>query len=149
MSTPVPLRLEVTVLPVSDVDRAKAFYEGLGWRLDADFPIDEHFRIVQLTPPQSPASIQFGTGLISSTPGSAQGMYLVVDNIEAARDDLISRGADVSEIYHGRGLGTQGHEPGPAPDRSTYGSFATFSDPDGNMWLLQEITQRLPGRVWD
>jgi catechol 2,3-dioxygenase-like lactoylglutathione lyase family enzyme len=149
MSTPVPLRFEVTVLPVSDVDRAKAFYEGLGWRLDADFPIDEHFRIVQLTPPQSPASIQFGTGLISSTPGSAQGMYLVVDNIEAARDDLISRGADVSEVYHGRGLGTEGHEPGPAPDRSTYGSFATFSDPDGNMWLLQEITQRLPGRVWD
>jgi catechol 2,3-dioxygenase-like lactoylglutathione lyase family enzyme len=148
-TTPVPLRFEVTVLPVSDVDRAKAFYEGLGWRLDADFPIDEHFRIIQFTPPQSPASIQFGTGLISSTPGSAQGMYLVVDDIEAARDDLISRGADVSEIYHGRGLGTEGHEPGPSPDRSTYGSFATFSDPDGNTWLLQEITQRLPGRVWE
>jgi catechol 2,3-dioxygenase-like lactoylglutathione lyase family enzyme len=146
---PVPLKLEVTVLPVSDVDRAKAFYEGLGWRLDADFPIDENFRIVQLTPPQSPASIQFGTGLIDSPPGSAQGMYLVVDDIEAARDDLISRGAQVGEIYHGRGLGTEGHEPGPAPDRSTYGSFATFSDPDGNMWLLQEITQRLPGREWD
>ena len=146
---PVPLKFEVTVLPMADVDRAKAFYEGLGWRLDADFPIDEHFRIVQLTPPQSPASIQFGTGLITAAPGSAQGMYLVVDDIEAARNDLLSRGADVSEIYHGRGLGTEGHEPGRAPDRSTYGSFATFSDPDGNSWLLQEVTQRLPGRVWD
>jgi catechol 2,3-dioxygenase-like lactoylglutathione lyase family enzyme len=147
--TPVSLKLEVIVLPVADVDRAKAFYEGLGWRLDADFPIDEHFRIVQFTPPQSPASIQFGTGLIDSAPGSVQGMYLVVDDIEAARDDLISRGADVGEIYHGRGLGTEGHERGPAPDRSTYGSFATFRDPDGNMFLLQEITERLPGRVWD
>ena len=147
---PVPLKFEVAVLPVTDVDRAKAFYEGLGWRLDADFPFDDGYRIVQFTPPQSPASIQFGSGLITSPPGSCQGMYLVVDDIAAARDDLISRGADVSEIYHGRGLGSgEGQEPGPSPDRSTYGSFATFSDPDGNMWLLQEITQRLPGRTWD
>ena len=149
-ATPVPLKFEVTIIPVTDVDRAKAFYEGLSWRLDADFQISDTIRIVQFTPPQSPASIQFGSGLITSPPGSCQGMYLVVDDIAAARDDLISRGADVSEIYHGRGLGSgEGQEPGPSPDRSTYGSFATFSDPDGNMWLLQEITQRLPGRTWD
>jgi catechol 2,3-dioxygenase-like lactoylglutathione lyase family enzyme len=146
-AAPVPLKFEVTVLPVTDVDRAKSFYVGLGWRLDADFPIDEHYRIVQLTPPGSPASIQFGTGLTTAMPGSAQGMYLVVDDIEAARTDLIGRGAAVSEIFHGRGLGSEGHEPGRAPDHASYGSFATFSDPDGNTWLLQEITQRLPGRV--
>src|SRR3954463_4764449 len=105
---PVPLRFEVTVLPVSDVDRAKAFYLGLGWRLDADFPIDEHYRIVQFTPPGSPASIQFGPGTTSMA-GPIEHMYLVVDDIEAARDELISRGADVSEIWHGRGLGNEGH----------------------------------------
>ena len=142
----VPLRLEVTVLPVADVDRAKAFYLRLGWRLDADFPIDEHFRIVQFTPPGSPASIQFGTGTSTMTPGSIKDMYLVVDDLQAARDELISRGADVSEIWHGRGLGTEGHLPGPAPEHQSYGSFATFSDPDGNSYLLQEIIQRLPGR---
>jgi catechol 2,3-dioxygenase-like lactoylglutathione lyase family enzyme len=142
----VPLRFEVTVLGVSDVDRAKAFYQRLGWRLDADFPIDEHFRIVQFTPPGSPASIQFGTGVTTMTPGSVKDMYLVVDNIQAARDELLSRGADVSEIWHGRGLGNEGHQPGPAPDRQSYGSFATFRDPDGNRYLLQEITERLPGR---
>src|SRR5881398_2054607 len=143
----VPMRYEVTVLPVADVDRAKAFYAGLGWRLDADFPIDEHYRVVQLTPPGSPAAIQFGLGLTTMTPGSMEDMYLVVDDIEAARNDLISHGADVSEIWHGRGLGTSGHEPGPDPQRQSYGSFASFADPDGNRWLLQEITQRLPGRV--
>jgi catechol 2,3-dioxygenase-like lactoylglutathione lyase family enzyme len=144
---PVALRFEVTVLPVTDVDRAKAFYEGLGWRLDADFPIDEHYRIVQLTPPGSPASIQFGTGLTTMTPGSLEEMYLIVDDIDAAREDLISRGADVSEVWHGRGLGTEGHEPGRDPEKASYGSFASFADPDGNRWLLQEITERLPGRM--
>jgi catechol 2,3-dioxygenase-like lactoylglutathione lyase family enzyme len=145
-STPVPLRFEVTMLAVTDVDRAKAFYEGLGWRLDADFAIDEGFRVVQLTPPGSPASIQFGTGLTTQAPGSSQALYLIVDDIEAARADLISRGADVSEIWHGRGPGTEGHLPGPDPERSSYRTFASFADPDGNTWLLQEITNRLPGR---
>jgi catechol 2,3-dioxygenase-like lactoylglutathione lyase family enzyme len=142
----VPLRFEVAVLPVADVDRAKAFYQRLGWRLDADFPIDEHFRIVQFTPPGSPASIQFGTGTSTMPPGSIKDMYLIVEDIQAARDELISRGADVSEIWHGRGLGAEGHKPGPAPDGQSYGSFASFSDPDGNRYLLQEITVRLPGR---
>jgi catechol 2,3-dioxygenase-like lactoylglutathione lyase family enzyme len=144
---PVSLRFEVTVLPVTDVDRAKAFYEGLGWRLDADFPVDEHFRVVQLTPPGSPASIQFGIGLTKMAPGSAEALYLIVDDVEAARNDLLARGADVSEIWHGRGPGTEGHLPGPDPDRASYRSFASFADPDGNTWLMQEITQRLPGRV--
>jgi len=146
MSTPIPLRFEVTVLAVTDVDRAKAFYEGLGWRLDADLPVDEGFRVVQLTPPGSPASIQFGIGLTTQAPGSSQALYLIVDDIEAARADLISRGADVSEIWHGRGRGTEGHLPGPDPDRGSYRTFASFADPDGNTWLLQEITERLPGR---
>jgi catechol 2,3-dioxygenase-like lactoylglutathione lyase family enzyme len=142
----VPLRFEVTVIPVADVDRAKAFYSSLDWRLDADFPIDPSFRVVQFTPPGSPASIQFGTGMTTLAPGSMKDMYLVVDDIEAARADLIRHGAEVSEIWHGRGPGGEGHAPGPDPDRSTYSSFASFSDPDGNRWLLQEITQRLPGR---
>ncbi len=144
--TAVAMRYEVTVLPVADVDRAKAFYQGLGWRLDADFPIDEHYRVVQLTPPGSPASIQFGTGLTTMAPGSMQGMYLIVADIDAARKELISHGADVSEVWHGRGLGTDGHVPGPDPERASYRSFASFTDPDGNRWLLQEVTQRLPGR---
>jgi catechol 2,3-dioxygenase-like lactoylglutathione lyase family enzyme len=140
------MRFEVAVLPVADTDRAKAFYEGLGWRLDADFPIDEHYRIVQLTPPGSAASIQFGDGLTEMTPGSMRDMYLIVEDIQAARDELISHGADVSDVWHGRGLGSEGHEPGRDPDGTSYRSFATFSDPDGNRWLLQEITDRLPGR---
>jgi catechol 2,3-dioxygenase-like lactoylglutathione lyase family enzyme len=144
---PVALQFEVTILPVTDVDRAKDFYLGLGWRLDADFPVDEHFRVVQVTPPGSPASIQFGTGLTTMTPGTVQGLYLIVDDVVAARDDLMSRGADVSDVWHGRGPGTEGHLPGPDPERASYRSFASFSDPDGNSWLLQEITQRLPGRV--
>jgi catechol 2,3-dioxygenase-like lactoylglutathione lyase family enzyme len=143
---PVPLKFEVAILPVTDVDRAKAFYEGLGWRLDADFPVDEQWRVVQFTPPGSPASIQFGTGLTTAAPGSAQSMYLVVDDVAAARQDLINRGADVSDIWHGRGPGTQGHEPGPDPAHASYRTFASFSDPDGNTFLLQEITERLPGR---
>jgi catechol 2,3-dioxygenase-like lactoylglutathione lyase family enzyme len=141
------LKLEVLVLGVSDVDRAKAFYQGLGWRLDADFPIDENFRIVQFTPPGSPASIQFGTGVTTMEPGSAKDIYLIVEDIEAARDELIRGGADVSEIWHGRGLGTEGHLPGRDPEGGSYSSFASFSDPDGNSFLLQELTERLPGRV--
>jgi catechol 2,3-dioxygenase-like lactoylglutathione lyase family enzyme len=143
----VPMRFEVTVLPVADVDRAKAFYLRLGWRLDADFPIDENYRVVQLTPPGSPASIQFGTGLTTMTPGSVKNMYLIVDDIEAARVELGRRGADVSEVWHGRGLGSEGHLPGPDPEHGSYRSFASFADPDGNSWLLQELTERLPGRV--
>ena len=146
----VPMRFEVTVIPVADVDRAKSFYEGLGWRLDADFPIDEHYRVVQLTPPGSPASIQFGLGVTKQAPGSAQDMFLIVDDLDAAREQLISHGADVSEVWHGRGAGaaggTVGAEPGRDPDGSSYRSFASFSDPDGNGWLLQEIKERLPGR---
>jgi catechol 2,3-dioxygenase-like lactoylglutathione lyase family enzyme len=146
----VALRFEVTVLPVADDDRAKAFYERLGWRLDADVPVGEDFRIIQLTPPGSPASIQFGRGTTTAAPGSAQGLYLVVDDIDAARAELISRGAQVSEVFHEQSLGGRFNATerlaGPAPDRATYGSFAAFSDPDGNTWLLQEITQRLPGR---
>jgi catechol 2,3-dioxygenase-like lactoylglutathione lyase family enzyme len=145
---PVSLRFEVVVIPVSDVDRAKAFYEGIGWRLDADFPIDDGYRIVQFTPPQSPASIQFGTGLTSLAPGSMTDMYLVVDDVEAAREDLMGRGVEVSEVWHGRGVGGRGRLPGRDPGGATYGSFAAFEDPDGNRWLLQEITQRLPGREW-
>ena len=143
---PVALRLEVVVIPVSDVDRAKAFYQGLGWRLDADFPIDESFRIVQFTPPGSQASVQFGIGVSTGVPGSVRDLYLVVSDIVAARDDLISRGADVTEIWHGRGPGGTGREAGRDPDGGSYRSFATFADPDGNSWLLQEITDRLPGR---
>ena len=146
---PVPLRFEVTVIPVSDVDRAKAFYQRLGWRLDADFPIEEGYRVVQMTPPLSPTSIQFGTGMTALTPGSMRDMYLVVDDLKAARADLISRGAAVSEIWHGRGVGTTGHhEDGADPQSQSYRSFASFADPDGNTWLLQEIIERLPGRVW-
>jgi len=147
-STPaVPLRFEVTLLAVADVDRAKAFYERLGWRLDADFPLGDHDRIVQFTPPGAPASIQFGSGLTDMAPGSAEGLYLIVEDIEAARDDLIARGAQVSDIWHGRGLGKEGMEPGPDPGRASYASFASFADPDGNRYLMQEIKQRLPGRV--
>jgi catechol 2,3-dioxygenase-like lactoylglutathione lyase family enzyme len=142
-------RLEVVVLPVSDVDRAKDFYAGLGWRLDADVG-GEGFRIVQFNPPGSGCSIQFGTNLTSVAPGSAQSLYLVVADIAAARDALIARGADVGEIFHEGAPGARFHDPGrvpgPSPDGSTYGSFASFSDPDGNSWLLQEITTRLPGR---
>jgi catechol 2,3-dioxygenase-like lactoylglutathione lyase family enzyme len=142
-------RLEVVVLPVSDVDRAKDFYASLGWRLDADIGRDD-FRIVQFTPPGSGCSIQFGTNVTSAEPGSAQSLYLIVADIAVARDALIGRGVDVSEVFHEGAGGARFHDPGrlpgPSPDRSTYGSFATFSDPDGNGWLLQEITTRLPGR---
>jgi catechol 2,3-dioxygenase-like lactoylglutathione lyase family enzyme len=146
----IPMRFEVTVLPVADVDRAKGFYEGLGWRLDADILVEEGYRIVQFTPPGSLASIQFGDGLTTLAPGSLQDLYLIVEDIDAARNELISHGAEVSEIWHGRGVGsaggTKGGNPGPDPDGSSYRTFASFKDPDGNGWLLQEIKQRLPGR---
>lgn len=143
----VALRFEVAVIPVADADRAKAFYVGLGWRLDADFPINPGYRIVQLTPPGSPASIQFGTGLTDLAPGSMTDMYLIVDDLDAARAELAARGADVSEVWHGGGVGHVEHQPGPDPDGTSYNSFASFRDPDGNRWLLQQITERLPGRV--
>jgi len=147
------LKLEVVVIPVSDVDRARRFYESLGWRLDADFAFENGFRIVQLTPPGSGCSVQFGTKITSAAPGSAQGLYLVVSEIEAARDELAARGAEISEVFHAGTPGAQfqpgstsGRVSGPAPDHASYRSFATFSDPDGNSWLLQEIKARLPGR---
>ncbi|HST19140.1 MAG TPA: VOC family protein [Gaiellaceae bacterium] len=149
----VDLKLEVVVIAVSDVDRAKKFYGGIGWRLDADFAFDNGFRIVQFTPPGSGCSIQFGTQLTSAAPGSAEGLYLIVSDIEAARQALAGRGVEPSEVFHEESigarfeLGSSGRVAGPAPDHGTYGSFATFVDPDGNRWLLQEITTRLPGRV--
>jgi catechol 2,3-dioxygenase-like lactoylglutathione lyase family enzyme len=157
MSTPdigkVDLKLEAVVIPVRDVDRAKTFYVGLGWRLDADFPFDNGFRVVQLTPPGSGCSVQFGTKMTSAVPGSAQGLYLIVTDIDAARADLAAHGAQPSEVFHPTSPGAQfevdsgGRDTGPAPDHGSYSSFATFSDPDGNTWLLQEVTTRLPGRI--
>jgi catechol 2,3-dioxygenase-like lactoylglutathione lyase family enzyme len=141
----VDMKLEVAVIPVADVDRAKRFYGDLGWRLDADFVAGNDFRGVQFTPPGSPSSIHFGKGVTPSPPGSAR-EYLVVTDIEAARADLIARGVDVSEVFHRAGPGWL-QESGPDPERRSYGSYATFSDPDGNSWLLQEVTARLPGRV--
>jgi catechol 2,3-dioxygenase-like lactoylglutathione lyase family enzyme len=146
------LKLEAVVIPVSDVDRAKEFYGGLGWRLDADFPFDNGFRIVQFTPPGSGCSLQFGTNCTSAPPGSAQGLYLIVSDIAAARDDLLAHGAEVSEVFHPGVPGAQFAEgadrlAGPGPDDGSYSTFATFSDPDGNDWLIQEVTTRLPGRV--
>ena len=150
----VDMKLEVVVIPVSDVDRAKQFYSSLGWRLDADFPFDNGFRVVQFTPPGSGCSVQFGTRITSAAPGSAHGLYLIVSGIEAARDELVARGVKVSEVFHATTPGAQfqpdgasGRVGGPAPDHGSYRTFATFSDPDGNGWLLQEITTRLPGRI--
>jgi predicted enzyme related to lactoylglutathione lyase len=150
----VDVKLEAVVIPVSDPDRAKAFYGRLGWRLDADFRFENGFRVVQFTPPGSGCSVQFGTHITSAAPGSAQGLYLVVSDIEAARADLVARGVAVSDVFHAgtpgaqfQPDGTPDRVTGPAPDHATYGSFATFSDPDGNGWLLQEVTTRLPGRV--
>jgi catechol 2,3-dioxygenase-like lactoylglutathione lyase family enzyme len=142
----IDMKLEVIVIPVSDVERAKRFYGGLGWRLDADFVVGDTFRVVQFTPPGSPASIHFGKGVTAAAPGSAQGLFLVVSDIEAARAELVGRGIDVSEVFHRAGPG-QPPVSGRNPARRSYTSYATFSDPDGNGWLLQEITVRLPGRV--
>jgi catechol 2,3-dioxygenase-like lactoylglutathione lyase family enzyme len=145
------MKLEVVVLPVSDVERAKAFYLSLGWRLDADFHGPDDFRVVQLTPPGSPSSIIFGNKLTGSKPGSYEGLQLVVDDIEAACAELSSKGVEMSDVFHDAGGvfhhgGTESRASGPAPDHKSYGSFASFSDPDGNNWFLQEVTRRLPGR---
>jgi catechol 2,3-dioxygenase-like lactoylglutathione lyase family enzyme len=147
----VDMRLEVVVVPVSDVDRAKRFYESLGWRLDADFAGEGGFRVVQLTPPSSACSLIFGAGVTSAQPGSADGLQLVVADVDAARAELASRGVEVSEVFHDIGgvfhhAGTAGRTPGPAPEHQSYGSFASFRDPDGNGWFIQEVTTRLPGR---
>jgi catechol 2,3-dioxygenase-like lactoylglutathione lyase family enzyme len=150
----VDMKLEAVVIPVSDVDRAKKFYGSLGWRFDADFPFGNGFRVVQFTPPGSGCSVQFGSNITSAAPGSAHGLYLIVSGIEAARDELVACGVAVSQVFHAGTPGAQfqpegssGRVGGPAPNHATYGSFATFSDPDGNGWLLQEITTRLPGRI--
>lgn len=146
------MKLEVVVIPVADVDRAKDFYTGLGWRLDADVATSEDFRVVQVTPPGSPASVIFGTSVTAQAPGTAEGLHLIVTDIEAAREELKRAGAEPSEVFHDEGGvfhhgGTDARLPGPAPERGSYGSFLSFSDPDGNGWLLQEITTRLPGRL--
>ncbi|HEU4465895.1 MAG TPA: VOC family protein [Agromyces sp.] len=144
------LKLEVVVLPVSDVDRAIDFYRRLDFRLDADFRIDEGYRIVQLTPPGSPASIILGTGLTTAPVGSAQGLLLVVRDIEETRAEIAARGIDISEVFHDTDgfvrPGTAHRVPGPHPERADYSSFASFTDPDGNGWVLQQVTKRLPGR---
>jgi catechol 2,3-dioxygenase-like lactoylglutathione lyase family enzyme len=146
------MKLEVVVIPVADVDRSKEFYTRLGWRLDADFRFDNGFRVVQFTPPGSGCSVQFGARITPEAAGSAQGLYLIVSDVEAARKDLIARGIDVSEVFHPGSPGAQfradgsSRISGPAPEHATYGSFATFRDPDGNGWLFQEVTTRLPGR---
>ena len=150
----VDMKLEVVVIPVSDVDRAKEFYGSLGWRLDADFPFDNGVRVVQFTPPGSGGSVQFGTNITQAAPGSARGLYLIVSDIEAARDEVAARGVEVSKVFHAGTPGAQfqpngasGRVSGPEPDHASYRSFATFSDPDGNGWLVQEVTTRLPGRI--
>jgi catechol 2,3-dioxygenase-like lactoylglutathione lyase family enzyme len=145
-SGPVELKLEVVVIPVTDVERAKRFYGDLGWRLDADFVNGDTFRVVQFTPPGSPTSIHFGKGLTTAAPGSAKSLYLIVSDIEAARAALVARGAEVGGVFHRTAVGGPTVE-GADPDRRSYNSFASFKDPDGNEWLLQEISTRLPGRV--
>ncbi|ANL47409.1 glyoxalase/bleomycin resistance protein/dioxygenase family protein [Rhizobium phaseoli] len=154
---PVDTKLEVVVIPVSDVDRAKRFYDGLGWRLDADFTNDADFRVIQFTPPGSGCAIIFGKNITAAAPGSAQGLYLVVSDIDAARRDLIARGVVVSDVFHdASGIYAGKDEPylfgrlriaGRDPEHRSYRSFASFKDPDGNGWLFQEVTTRLPGRI--
>jgi catechol 2,3-dioxygenase-like lactoylglutathione lyase family enzyme len=153
----VDMKFEIVVIPVSDVDRAKRFYGGLGWRLDADFTAGDDFRVIQFTPPGSGCSVIFGKNVTAAAPGSAQGLYLIVSDVKAARDELLGRGVEISEVFHDAGgvyAGTD--EPylfgrlrvsGPDPEHRSYRSYASFSDPDGNGWLLQEVTVRLPGRV--
>jgi catechol 2,3-dioxygenase-like lactoylglutathione lyase family enzyme len=141
----VDLKLEVVVIPVSDVDRAKRFYDGLGWRLDADFIAGDNWRGVQFTPPGSPCSIHFGKGITTAAPGSSKNLYLVVSDMEAARAELNNRGASVSAAFHFNDFG-EPPTPGPDPQGASYRTYATFSDPDGNSWLLQEVKTRLPGR---
>jgi catechol 2,3-dioxygenase-like lactoylglutathione lyase family enzyme len=139
------MKLEVQIIPVSDVDRAKKFYEILGWRLDADDAPFDGLRIVQFTPPGSKASVTFGLGLTKAAPGSAEA-GLIVSDIESAHDELVDRGIDVSDVWHGPPFPAEARQPGPDPVRTSYGSFCSFDDPDGNMWLVQEVTTRLPGR---
>jgi len=156
MSTNVDMKFEIVVIPVSDVDRAKKFYASLGWRLDADFDDGKDFRVLQFTPPGSSCSVIFGKHVTAAAPGSAQGLYLIVSDIEAARRELLGRGAEVSETFHNAGVYAGPDEPylfgrvrvsGPDPDGGSYRSFASFSDPDGNGWLFQEVTTRLAGRI--
>lgn len=147
------MKLEVIVIPVADADRSKAFYKKLGWRLDADFAFDNGFRVVQFTPPGSGASIQFGSKITSAPPGAGVGLYLIVSDIQAAHDEFAGLGVAISDVFHAGAPGAQFQRDGAdrvsglAPEHATYGSFATFSDPDGNEWLMQEVTERLPGRV--
>ncbi|AUT73572.1 VOC family protein [Paraburkholderia hospita] len=148
----VDMKLEVVVIPVADVDRAKQFYTQLGWRLDIDLVKDDQFRVVHFTPPGSHCSVLFGKGVTTEEPGSVQGLHLIVSDVEAAHAELVERGVEVSEVFHDVGgvfhhAGEEGRLSGPHPSRATYGSFASFSDPDGNGWVFQEVTSRLPGRV--
>lgn len=148
----VEMKLEVVVIPVADIDRAKAFYTQLGWRLDVDLSTNDQFRVVHFTPPGSHCSLLFGKGVTVEKPGSVQGLHLTVSDVVAARAALVERGIEVSEVFHDEGgvfhhAGTQGRVSGPQPERRTYSSFASFSDPDGNGWVFQEITTRLPGRI--
>jgi len=153
----VDMKLEVVVIPVSDVDRAKRFYSSLGWRLDADFAAGEDFRVIQFTPPGSGCSVIFGKNVTAATPGSAQGLYLIVADVGAARDELLGRGVEISEVFRDAGGVYAGADQpylfgrlrvsGRDPEHRSYRSFASFSDPDGNGWLFQEVTARLPGRV--
>jgi catechol 2,3-dioxygenase-like lactoylglutathione lyase family enzyme len=151
----VPMRLEAVVVPVTDVDRANRFYKRLGWRVDADVSAGDDYRLVHLTPPDSKTSIVFGKGVTSAQPGSLDRLVLAVDDIDAARDELLSRGIEVSEVFHDAGGGpaggfiadTEARAAGPDPQDRSYATYASFSDPDGNRWLLQEITERAPGRV--
>ena len=145
MSGSVDMRLEVVTVPVSDVDRAKDFYVSLGWRLDADIAAGDNFRVVQVTPPQSACSVSFGKGVTTGEPGSVHRLILAVDDIDAARAALVDRRVEVSEVFHLAG----GRVPGRDPQNRSYQTYAAFSDPDGNEWLLQEITSRLPGREWE
>ena len=142
----VDMHLEVDIIPVSDVDRAKAFYERLGWRLDDDAAPFDGLRIVQFTPPGSGTSVTFGQGLITAAPGSAEAT-LVVSDVEAAHGELVGSGIDVSDVWHGPPFPVEARQPGPDPKRTSYGSFCSFNDPDSNLWLVQEVTTRLPGRI--
>jgi catechol 2,3-dioxygenase-like lactoylglutathione lyase family enzyme len=156
MSTSIDMKFEIVVIPVSDVDRAKKFYANLGWRLDADYDDGKGFRVLQFTPPGSACSVIFGKNVTAAAPGSAQGLYLIVSDLEAARKELIARGVEVSETFHNAGVYAGPDEPylfgrvrvsGPDPKHGSYRSFASFRDPDGNAWLFQEVTQRLEGRI--
>ncbi|MHA7987701.1 VOC family protein [Rathayibacter sp. CAU 1779] len=151
-ATETPIKLEVVVLPVADADRALIFYERLGWKLDVDLKVADDYRVIEFTPPASPTSIIFGVGVTDAEPGSTKGLMVVVNDIEATRADLLSRGVEVSEIFHDatgvfHHAGTTARIPGLAPNRGSYGSFLSFEDPDGNQWVVQEVTTRIPGRI--